>query len=122
MSHQTGSQSGELSGRVVALFEFMRIDITGSFGSGLHYVIRKGAHLFEYFVLSLLFYNYLKECLTRNKVFTLSILSSFLYACTDELHQTFIPNRAGSFNDVMIDTIGAALAILMVFLYRKVIK
>ena len=31
------------------------------------------------------------------------------YACTDELHQLFVPGRAGMVTDVLIDSTGAAL-------------
>ena len=36
----------------------------------------------------------------------------FLYACTDELHQYFVPGRACRFKDVMIDTAGAFTGIV----------
>jgi VanZ family protein len=38
---------------------------------------------------------------------TLSVLCTFLIACTDEMHQRFVPGRVGCFRDVMIDTTGA---------------
>ena len=36
-----------------------------------------------------------------------------VYAISDELHQTFIPGRFGSFADVLIDTSGALTALLI---------
>ncbi|MFN7141901.1 MAG: VanZ family protein, partial [Limisphaerales bacterium] len=37
------------------------------------------------------------------------------YAVTDELHQAFEPTRQGSVIDVLIDTVGAALGILVIW-------
>lgn len=36
-----------------------------------------------------------------------TLLFCFLYACTDELHQYFVPGRACRFFDVCVDTTGA---------------
>lgn len=36
-----------------------------------------------------------------------------LYAATDELHQLFVPGRAGLFTDVLIDATGAAIGLLL---------
>lgn len=40
-------------------------------------------------------------------VSALSVLSTFLVASIDEIHQCFLPGRVGSFHDVMVDTTGA---------------
>ena len=37
----------------------------------------------------------------------------FLYACTDEIHQSFSPGRSCQFTDVLIDTGGALVGILI---------
>jgi VanZ family protein len=55
----------------------------------------------------------------RNKALRLftSVGFCFLYACTDEIHQTFIPDRAGKFSDVLIDTCGSTFgAVIMLIL------
>ena len=36
-----------------------------------------------------------------------------LYAATDEVHQLFVPGRAGLFTDVLIDATGAAIGLLV---------
>lgn len=41
----------------------------------------------------------------------LSVLISFLYAVSDEYHQSFVPGRGPAFRDVLIDTIGASFAL-----------
>ncbi|MEW8956524.1 VanZ family protein, partial [Clostridium sp.] len=45
-----------------------------------------------------------------------SVIFSFLYAVTDEFHQTFIPGRVGSFKDVLIDTTGALICAIVITL------
>jgi VanZ family protein len=40
-------------------------------------------------------------------VSALSVLSTFIVASLDELHQRFVPGRVSSFHDVMVDTAGA---------------
>ena len=49
----------------------------------------------------------------------LSLIFSFLYACTDELHQIFVPGRSAQFRDVLIDTLGASFGTLITYLTIK---
>lgn len=51
----------------------------------------------------------------------MSILLSFLYACTDEIHQIFVPGRSAQFRDVLIDTLGASFGTLIAYLIVKLI-
>ncbi len=45
---------------------------------------------------------------------------SVLYAALDEVHQSFVPSRAGSVWDVMIDTAGAVAAVLVLhWIWRR---
>ena len=48
-----------------------------------------------------------------------SLVKSFLYACTDEFHQLFIAGRAGQFRDVCIDSTGALIMILIIYIINK---
>ena len=53
----------------------------------------------------------------------ISIFLSFLYACSDEVHQLFIVERTGRILDVFIDTLGASTGVfLYYFLFRKKLK
>jgi VanZ family protein len=45
------------------------------------------------------------------RIFVCSLVVSFLYACSDEYHQAFVPGRHASMDDVTIDTIGAWIAL-----------
>lgn len=93
---------------------------------------RKCAHLGEFFVLALLVWWTLvprqRGCRDdrapsrcpfpwRTAWITLGIV--FLYAVSDEFHQSFVPDRFGSPIDVLIDTTGGALALPLIALYRR---
>ena len=89
----------------------------------LIFLVRKTAHFTEYAILGSLFFLNLKSW-QRSKSSTsmnilLSLIFSFLYACTDELHQIFIPGRSAQFRDVLIDTLGASFGILITYLTIK---
>lgn len=83
----------------------------------INHIVRKTAHFCEYALLSIAFAFHLFMIGRRRKgLFLLPILLSFLYAATDEFHQTFIPGRAGMIRDVLLDTSGAATGSLFFFL------
>lgn len=77
------------------------------------FVLRKGAHITEYFVLALLLARALKsQGLSHNRILFWTAVLALLYAVSDEYHQRFIAQRQGMPRDVLIDGIGVALAIL----------
>jgi VanZ family protein len=89
--------------------------------------IRKLAHLAEYAILAALVWRALR-CWTaaaqgwRTSHALIVMAVVVVYAVTDELHQTFIPNRQGSPIDVAIDTLGGALALSLIWLYGRLRK
>lgn len=82
-------------------------------------IIRKLAHLTEYFILGILTYNVFKN---NYKSINLSIIVCLLYATSDEIHQIFIPGRTGQITDVLIDTIGALIGIIILRKLNKIGK
>ena len=56
---------------------------------------------------------------SKIKTYTYPLLFCFFYACTDELHQYFIPERASKFTDVIIDCVGAFIGIMIYNLINK---
>ena len=87
--------------------------------------IRKCAHASVYFVLSILVLNFLLALHSNLEkkyvlVFFMTIFICFLFALTDEYHQTFVYGRTGQFSDVLIDTSGALIATsIFTILYKK---
>jgi VanZ family protein len=77
-----------------------------------NFVTRKSAHIFEYFVLSLLIY----RAIGYKRAY-LAILLTLLYAASDEYHQSFVPQRTGALSDIIYDLSGILLGVY--FRYRK---
>ena len=78
--------------------------------SGLKYdfVLRKIAHITEYFILTSLLYRAFKGSFNTTvfRLFIYPAALSFFYALSDEIHQSFVPGRTCAIRDVLIDTIG----------------
>ena len=53
-----------------------------------------------------------KNIFNIKKAIIIAFLGTFLYACSDEFHQLFIPGRSGEFRDVMIDSTGGIIGIV----------
>ena len=88
----------------------------------LVFIVRKTAHFTEYAILGILFFRQFFPQKNGSRYFILAILFSFFYACTDEIHQLFIPGRSGQFTDVLIDTLGALFGCLLLVLFRHLRK
>jgi VanZ family protein len=77
------------------------------------YPLRKAGHMGIYAILARL----VARALTGTtfwpwkKIFAWALAFSILYACTDEYHQSFVPGRGPAMHDVIIDGIGAWLAL-----------
>lgn len=87
-------------------------------------IVRKSAHFLEYFILGILILNVIKDykMLTINWNI-IALILCFVYACTDEFHQLFIPGRSGNIRDVVIDTFGSLCGILFYkIIYQKLNK
>lgn len=85
-----------------------------------NYLFRKFAHASEYFILTILLLIALKNSgVDDKKIFAIAILVCFLYACSDEYHQTFVDGRTGQFSDTLIDTFGGLIGCVMYFLINK---
>lgn len=77
-----------------------------------HHLIRKSAHLFEYFVFSLLLLRMIRNARPGWRITwaLAAILIVFGFACLDEFHQSFVPGRDAEFSDALLDTSGGAFA------------
>ncbi|WP_319471277.1 VanZ family protein [uncultured Trichococcus sp.] len=113
LSHQNGQDSSETSGILLELLEFIGIGPGSSVQGALSYLIRKAGHFTEYLILAILFLRYRKERGTSEKSALYAFLFVFLYASSDEFHQSFIPGRGPAFSDVLIDTAGGLTGIIL---------
>jgi len=120
MSHQPGEISSGQSELVIKIFSLIGIELNDYFGELATLVVRKTAHFSEYMILFLLAYNVTRYYVNNNRTRILLIAFVFSYACTDELHQYFIPGRVMAFKDVLIDTSGGVLGYIIAILIEKV--
>ena len=111
-----GSVSGAISGWVkdilASLFSFGSEDPEGGHG-----LLRKLAHFTEFMTLGLCLrwlWGMVLQKLPKQLILSLS--AAFLTACIDETIQAFVPGRGPGFRDVMIDTAGAVLGIMILTL------
>ena len=86
--------------------------------------LRNLAHFFLYLVLGFFIFNAIYQYrLKWTEMIGYSLLMTVLYALTDEIHQHYVPGRAFEIKDLLIDTFGAIVGILVIaFLYSKRIK
>ncbi len=120
MSQQPGDTSSQQSRLVLLLFSFLGIDLNGVFGNMATFIVRKGAHFTEYFILYIFIYRILIMYYSKRKSWILGILGVFFYACTDEIHQLFIDGRVGAFTDVLIDTSGGVFSSIVMIITNKI--
>jgi VanZ family protein len=74
----------------------------------------KGAHLFIYAVLGILFYRAFKTPSVKSATAAVwTVLSSTLYGVSDEIHQAFVPLRSAEVGDILADALGSALGVLL---------
>lgn len=103
------------SGPLQHFFEFLfQRHFTQPQWWSLHIAIRKGGHFTGYGIQSAAWFRAFwmtwrvnDRARSRVAVHGLAMAGTFFIASCDEFHQTFLPNRSGSFWDVMIDCSGA---------------
>ncbi|MDO4976663.1 MAG: VanZ family protein [Eubacteriales bacterium] len=123
-------------------FEDFSMEEKAEFIEKMEFPVRKGAHATEYAILGglalftllawsdgdplkkILYHkNNMGQILLKRVIF-ISWFFTIVYACSDELHQLFVPGRAGMIRDVCIDSLGALLgiggAIFFIGLWSKI--
>lgn len=87
------------------IFYLSSLSTTGVSGTqSQRFLILKTFHLIEYSVLFLL----LRFALGKTAP---AIFLSYLFALSDELHQSLVPGREGKFTDTLIDLIGIVIGL-----------
>ena len=101
---------------MAVIFYFSSRQTTGIGGNSYWYrfLILKTFHLIEYAVLFVL----VNFALNLNLQ---SILISYLYGVSDEIHQSFTPGRLPKFTDTLIDLLGILIGFLVVkFIWPRI--
>lgn len=76
-------------------------------------IVRKLAHLTEFTILGSVLYTILRRYITYGTVIK-TIALGILIASLDEFIQLFSPGRSSQLSDILIDTIGVILGLLLV--------
>lgn len=110
MSSCNGNVSSDQSGTIVYVLH----NILGiNYSDKLIFIIRKCAHVSEFFILGILVINLVSKYNVKYS-YLISFIICVLYASIDEFHQLFVPGRSGQVTDVLIDLIGVVLGLLLV--------
>lgn len=130
------AQQEEESSEVSEAFSYRIVSSTGIFfhlnldeeelrriADAIESMVRKAAHMTEFGILSVLVYVWLgKWQMAADTRRSLAAISAMLYAASDEFHQLFVPGRAGSIRDVVIDSTGAILGVWIFVGVKKCIS
>ncbi len=126
LSHQPATESGALSKgitqMVVSFLEwiFPSLEVNIEF---FHSFVRKAAHFMGYFVLGLLVIHAVNRTgVRKDRRMLIALLICVAYAIFDEIHQLFVPGRAGQVADVIIDSTGALAGILTYIAFSRLRK
>lgn len=129
MSHLDSVKSWYMTGKVLTTIE-QTTDETSDldYSEEIQYysaqesamlILRKSAHVIEYFVLFLLLFNALyKPSSLRNNMVIASVIA-VVYAVLDEIHQLFVPGRSGTVLDVLTDSLGVFMGCLAILVVVK---
>ncbi|WP_333862013.1 VanZ family protein [Clostridium sp.] len=118
-SNETSIISNEKSRAFILLIQALGLDLNKFFGDLSNFIVRKASHFLEYCILGILLFNSIKGKFKIKKVFIISIAVVILYACTDEIHQIFIPGRTARIKDIFIDTAGGSAGLLLGYFINK---
>jgi VanZ family protein len=114
--------SSEHTSVVLRVIKWLFPSASPEFLAWFHFGVRKAGHLTEYAILATLaaraFRNSSHHFITRHW-FTLSLLLAVTYALSDEFHQSFVPSRTASIHDSLIDSVGALIALSIIWLRHR---
>jgi VanZ family protein len=110
---------------LIQILSLLHIAVSPERFEFLHFCMRKLAHLTEYCIFTLLIYaGFLNagDFEWQPRLALRSVVIAGLYSLTDEYHQSYVASRTPSLIDCGIDTAGASLSALMVFVWDRVVR
>jgi len=118
--------SYEHSSRIIApLLRWLFPHISGDTVDWVVFLARKCAHVTEYSILALLLWRAFRRpdkirprpWSWREAGLVLVVVAA--YSATDEFHQIFVPTRTPAVHDVVIDTLGGAAGLFLLWLVGR---
>lgn len=132
LSAQNAETSSETSGGLIKFvmgilksdFEELSSAEQEKIVAPFQFFVRKSAHAGAYMLLGLCLSGAALQLEGVKPVLraVLGFIIAVLYSISDEIHQTFIPGRSGELRDVLIDSSGAAVGTLIIFVIWILIK
>lgn len=110
----SGAHTAGVLGRILAWLTGHRV--MPSAVDTMNFTLRKTSHLMEYGILGALIFRALRGGRTSWD-WRWAIGAIALVACVasiDEIHQSFIPSRTGTWHDVILDMAGAAVVQILI--------
>ena len=128
MSCENAEESSNTSGQTIKVvlstvpeFEKQPEEVKVNIIEELQFIVRKSAHFIGYMILGILASCLISYYGNINKKYPLAFLICVIYAISDEIHQLFVPGRAGQVRDVLIDSAGSLLGIILVMAFEKLL-
>jgi VanZ family protein len=125
----TSAGSFNHSSRILApLLRWLYPGIADATVNDLVFAARKMAHLTEYGLFAILLWRAIRQHTAKDtrpwrwREAGWAVLIVACYAATDEFHQTFVPGRGPAVHDVLLDTLGGALGLVVLWAVGRKIK
>jgi len=118
-SLSTDSFSSDHTGAILyPIFHWPTPSLTAEQFEPIHYFIRKSAHLTECFIFCVLLFRGVRKGRPGWR-WTLALAALSIaagYSALDEIHQAFVASRTASPWDSLLDSVGAFIATIALFL------
>ena len=118
--------STQRTSRIIGpLLRWLKPDISDEAIRTVQLAARKGAHMAEYAVLSVLLWRAGRRLMKKDsgpwhgREAALVLGITVLYAVSDEFHQSFVSSRQGQWSDVLIDAVGAMLGLTLLWTWGR---
>jgi VanZ family protein len=125
----TDAGSSRHTSRIIGpILRWFNPNISNETVEAIQHVARKGAHLTEYAILATLVWRAVRRPLRGDgrswsrREALIAIGVAALFAASDEWHQSTIPSRQGQFSDVVLDTAGATVGMILVWAAGRCFK
>jgi VanZ family protein len=121
----TGTYGGSFTGWLLQeVLEFFHIVVSATTFRLIHHILRKLAHLSEYAIFAMLLYGTFsggRDFSWRGRKALAALAIATFYSLSDEFHQLFVPGRGASPVDCGIDTAGAAVGMLLIYVRARLV-
>ena len=104
--------SGQRTRDIIAVMT----DLSKSQVTMISFILRKSAHFLVFGILVLLVWWAIKD---RPKSYFYAWLFATLYGATDEWHQVYVWGRTPRIRDVIIDSTGAIVFLLIIYFFQQ---